>query len=338
VTDRTRRRAVLGVLAVGLALLGGVVGAPGAAAAPTCPADSPLTSVKVSTVPVVPGATIDLGGTKVTTDGAGQASAQVCRLTSARDITGPTQPIELAGHRRAVYDRVYITDRGRSVQAAFGMESEVSFAFSGLPTKQIASFTLRSSTGEVLTQKTLDPIWLPSARVLRGPDGLEERKIYYSVDSVFVAGSSVVNRSQVKFYPADRAVIRVPLLAYTVRVEVVDRLFRWPVGDAVQLTRKDAFTVGQPLKDGVATFTEVPRGNYAVVADAPGLRINRSLILSRDQVVVMPVLTWVDLVVLLGLPLLIALGLVLAPRPDLRRRLRSVLPGTRPRNPATATE
>jgi hypothetical protein len=81
----------------------------------------------------------------------------------------------------------------------------------------------------------------------------------------------------------------------------------------------------------------VPRGTYDVVADAPGLRIDRRLILSRDQVVVMPVLTWIDLAVLLGAPILIAVGLVLAPRPGLRRRIvvtaRGVGRALRPRWP-----
>lgn len=316
------RAGLVGCL-VGLAAAGP---APAASAAPACPADRPLTSVSVSTVPVVPGATIDIEGTIVVTDGAGQATAKVCQLVSARDVTGPADPIVLAGQRRAVYDRVYLTDRGRRLQVAFGMEAEVSFAFSGLPSRRIESFTLRSSTGGVITRQDLLPVWLPSARVLRGPDGLEERRIYYSVDSVYVEGSSVVNRSQVKFYPADRAVVRVPLLAYTVRVEVVDRLFRWPVGTSVRLNRPDIPDVQQPLENGVATFTEVPRGSYSVVAEAPGLRIDRSLILSRDQLVVMPVLTWIDLVVLLGLPLLIAVGLVLAPRPVMRRRLLAAVP------------
>ncbi len=332
------RAALLAGLACCLVLLTGVFLAPSATAAPSCPADRPPTTVQVSTVPVVPGAQIDLEGTKVVTDGAGHATTTVCRIVSARDITGPTEPILLPGHRRAVYDRVFVTERGASVQAAFGMETEVSFAFSGLPTREITSFTLRSSTGEVVTRHDLQPVWLPSARVLRGPNGLEERRIYYSVDSVYVAGSSVVNRSQVKFFPSDRLVIRVPLLAYTVRVEVVDRLFRWPVGDSVRLTRPGTIDVQQPLTDGVATFAEVPRGSYSVVAHAPGLRIDRSLVLSRDQVVVMPVLTWVDLVVLVGLPLAIAVGLVLAPRPQLRRRLMALLPGARARRRPEAAE
>ncbi len=293
-----------------------------AAAAPRCPEDRPLTRVAVSTVPVVPKAEIDIDGTKVVTDGAGRARVRVCKLTSARDITGPGDPIVLPGHRRAVFDRVFVSNSGTTVQAAFGMETEVAFAFSGLPTRRIESFTVRSSTGRVVTRTDLLPVWLPSSRVLRGPDGLEERSIYYSIDDVIVAGSSVVNRSQVKFYPADRNVVRVPLLAYDVRVEVVDRLFRWPVGSAVKLTGADAPDVEQPLVNGVASFTEVPRGSYNVVAEASGLRIDRSLILSRDQLVVMPVLTYVDLLVLVGLPLLIAVGLVLAPRPALRRRLR----------------
>ncbi|WP_377643218.1 hypothetical protein [Oryzobacter terrae] len=295
-------------------------GASPAAAAP-CPADRPLTEVRLSTVPVVPGARIVVAGTPVTTDGAGLATLTVCRLASARDITGPSTPIQLEGHRRAVFDRVFLRGRGRVVQVAFGMEHEVSFAFSGLPTRQIESFTLRSSTGEIITRRDLAAVYLPGSRVLRGPDGLEQREIYYSVEAVSVAGSSVINRSQIRFYPSEREVVRVPLLAFDVRVEVVDRLFRNPVGSHVRLVRAGELDLDKALDDGRAVFTEVPRGQYRVVADAPGLRIDRTLILSSDQVVVMPVLTWLDLGVLAGVPLAIAVGLVLAPRPHLRRRL-----------------
>lgn len=308
--------AAAGAVAVGL--LGP---SPAAVAVPSCPVDRPLTAVQVSTVPVVPGARIIVDGVPVVTDAAGHATATVCRLVSARDITGPSEPIALAGYRRAVFDRVFISDRGQVLQVAFGMETEVALQFYGLPTKQIESYTLRSSTGEVITRRTLDPLYLPSQRVLRGPDGLEERKIYYSVDSVYVAGSSVVNRSQVKFFPADTTLIRVPLLVYSVRIEVVDRLFRWPVGESVRLTRPNAPDLEARLVDGVATYSAVPRGEYSVVADAAGVRIDRTLILTRNQIVVMPVLSWLDLVTLIGLPVLIAVGLVLAPRPRLRRRL-----------------
>ena len=307
-----------------LALLVGCTwaGAPAAAvAAPACPADRPLTTVAVSTVPVVPGARIVVAGQPVVTDGAGRGTVQVCRLTNAKEITGPKEAVQLPGQRRAVFDRIFLSNRGSSVQAAFGIDDEVAFSFIGIPAKRIESFTLRSSTGQVLKRDSLGPVYLPGSRVLRGPDGLEERKIYYSVDSVLVAGSSVVNRSQVKFFPADRPVVRVPLLAYTMRVEVVDRLFRWPTGSRVSLIREGTEPSLKQLQNGVATFKEMPRGDYTVVAQAPGLRIDRKVILSRDQVVVMPVLTWVDLAVLIGVPLLIALGLVLAPRPRLRHRI-----------------
>ena len=291
------------------------------AAGTTCPADRPLTQVTVSTVPVVPAATLRIGSRTVTTDAAGQATVSVCRLLSAREISGPTAAIQLPGHRRVVFDRVFLGGQGKVIQAAFGMDHEVSFSFSGLPTKQIESFVLRSSTGSVITRSSLEPVYLPGSRVLRGPDGLEQRDIYYSVDRVTVAGSNVVNRSQVRFYPDERSVVRVPLLAFDVRVEVVDRLFRNSVGSAVRLSREGVLDLRKPLVNGSATFEEAARGDYDVVAEAPGLRIDRSLILSADQVVVMPVLTWLDLAVLVGVPLLIGSGLVLAPRPHLRQRL-----------------
>ncbi|WP_299444167.1 hypothetical protein [uncultured Phycicoccus sp.] len=318
-----RRRLAAALAAAAVLTLAGAL-APVATAA-ACPEDRPEVDVAVETVPVIPGARLVIGGKDVVTDGAGRASVRTCRLTTARDIEGPTDPVQLPGARRAVFDRVFLTSRGARVSVAFEMESEVSFAFAGLPSRQIERFTLRSSTGDVISRTSLDPVYLRSIRVLRGPDGLEERRIYYSVDSVEVAGSSVVNRSQVKFYPADRAVVRVPLLAFEVRVEVVDRLFRWPTGSSVRLVREGELDLELPLGERGALFTEVPRGTYDVVADAPGLRIDRRLILSRDQVVVMPVLTWLDLAVLIGVPLLIAVGLILAPRPLLRRRIVRVL-------------
>lgn len=338
--NRSGRAALGRHLAVGgvaLALL--VVPVRGASvAAAACPAGSPTVDVAVRTVPVVPGARVVVGDVAARTDGAGRATVRTCRLSTALEVTGPEEPVELPGARRAVFDRVFLEGRGSRVTVAFTMETEVSFSFLNLPTREIEEFTLRSSTGDVVVRDSLGPVYLQSERVLRGPDGLEERRIYYTVDAVEVAGSSVVNRAQVKFYPSDRAVVRVPLLAYTVRVEVVDRLFRWPVGSSVRLVRPGEIDVAAPLERGRATFTEVPRGTYDVVADAPGLRIDRHLVLSRDQVVVMPVLTWVDLAVLLGVPLLIAVGLVLAPRPALRHRIGAVLriPAVRRRIPSVA--
>lgn len=321
----TRRRHLAARLsAVGAAVLALSV-APGAApagAAPSgCPRDRPLTQVDVVTVPVVPGAHLEVAGQKVVTDDRGRAEVTVCRLGQPPDVVGPAAPVEMSGHRRATYDRSFLADKGRLLQVAFRVENEVAFTFAGLPSRQIQSFTVRSSGGEVVTRTSLDPVYLLGTRVFRGPDGPEARRVYYTVDAVQVAGSSVVHRSQLKFYPADRKVVRVPLLAFTVRVQVVDRLFRQPTGRAVTLTRPGEVAFRQPLEDGTATFTAVPRGRYDVIAHAPGLRIDRTLLLSRDQLVVMPVLTWLDLLVLIGMPLAIAVALVLAPRPALRQRL-----------------
>ena len=299
----------------------GAAAAASAAARSTCPAAHPLTQVRVQTVPEVPGARLKVGGSDVVTDRRGRADVEVCRLSRPPDVTGPPAPVELSGRRRAIYDKSFLSDGGRLLQVAFRVENEVSFTFAGLPSRQIESFTVRSSGGELVTRTSLDPVYLLGTRVFRGPDGPEARRVYYTVDAVQVAGSSVVHRSQLKFYPADRAVVRVPLLAFTVRVQVVDRLFRMPTGRAVRLTRPGEVVFRQPLEDGAASFSEVPRGRYEVVAEAPGLRIGRTLLLSRDQVVVMPVLTWLDLLVLVGVPLGIAIALVLAPRPSLRLRL-----------------
>jgi hypothetical protein len=315
-----------------------------ASAAPACPAARPVVTLQISTVPVVPRARIVVAGTPVVTDSAGRAQLQSCRLEDAGTVIGPAEPVPLAGKRRARFDRVFLSGRGSRLQVAFGVEHRVSFSFLGLPTRQITEYTLRSSTGEVHTYTDLDAVWLLGSRVLRGPDGLEEREIYYSVDSVLVAGSSVVNRSQTKFFPDERAVVRVPLLAFGVDVYVVDRLFRFPVGDRVTLRGPSGLRFSGALRNGKAAFSEVPRGSYDVVADAPGLTVARSLTLSGDQIVVLPVITWLDLLVLLGGPTALAIALILAPRPALRRRIADLLgpalrrlpQGVRPRHSRTA--
>ncbi len=289
--------------------------------APSCPDRRPATVVTITTVPVVAGIHLTVGGHRLVTDPAGRAAFTGCRLLDAIGMTVPQTPVPLPGKRRAVFDRVYLADRGALVQLAFGVQYQVALAFAGLPTGQISEYSLSSSTGALTTYRTLDPLWLLGSRVVRSPDGLESRALSYSVDSVLVAGESVVNRAQTRFYPSERTVVRVPLLAFTVGAVVVDRMFGFPVGSAVTLQGPAELQFRQPLVDGRAAFVDVPRGSYQATAEAPGLRIARSLTLSKDQQVMIPVITWLDLSVLLGGPLVLALALILAPRPALRARL-----------------
>ena len=74
------------------------------------------------------------------------------------------------------------------------------------------------------------------------------------------------------------------------------------------------------LVHGRALATALPRGNYRISLTGGLYGLAQPLLLSRSQVVVVPVVTWLDLLVVGGGLLVVALGLVLVGRPHLARR------------------
>lgn len=308
-----------------LAVVAVVLPGTGAAAAPACADGDEPTTIRVSTVPVVPNAEFSLDGRRVRLSKKGTGTVSACPVRDASRVVGPADPIKLTPLIRARYSRVFVSNSGRLLELAFFTDYLVGLTFTGLPADTVDSWTIKSSTGEQNTYKTTKPQWMLASRVFRGADGLEERHIYQTVQNVLVSGVNVVVKNQVKFLPSETQSVRVPLLAFDLQVYVVDRVFGFKFGKSIELVSPGRPTVGADLTDGEVELRAVPRGDYTLIADAPGLNIGRPLTVSKDQVVVVPVLSFLDVFVLIGVPLVLGVALILAPRPRLRRKLRRLL-------------
>ena len=93
---------------------------------------------------------------------------------------------------------------------AFAGYHQVRFRFvdpRGKPvnSKRIAFVTLRSGTGTTRRVTGRDPVWLPAERIVPLEGGLSRKSVEWSVQSVMVDGSNVVNRGQQRFVPGEAA-------------------------------------------------------------------------------------------------------------------------------------
>src|SRR5438105_1782475 len=164
------------------------------------------------------------------------------------------------------------------VTAAFNTFRRVRLSFSDLHNKAVdsslfVSVKLRSSVGEDFVfrkRAAVEDHWLLSNRVVPTSDGLTTKDLYYTVQSVVIHGTNVVNASQHKYFPAQQTLMQTPLLFYTARFQVRDAVFGFPIGSSINLVLPDGSAIRGRL--GHASQIQVdwlPRGNYSVKAFGP---------------------------------------------------------------------
>ena len=191
-----------------------------------------------------------------------------------------------------------------------------------LPSTSVSAVRLKSRTGVRVTLSGGQTAKLQASRVIAVPDGVRSKAIEYAVEAVEVAGANVVNRAQQRFFPLRTRALTVPLLLYSARFTSRDALFGYASGSAVLLTDPDGETMRIPLRSGHAQARGLARGEYLVKVDASGFSFKRPVSLSRDQVVDLAVVSYLDLGVIFGGLTALAIGLVLVGRPAIRERVR----------------
>lgn len=186
---------------------------------------------------------------------------------------------------------------------------------------RVTKFTIRSIQGDVFELTDGQPRWIPSSRIARRVNGLEESKLLYSVIDVMVDGSNVVNQSQQRFYANPGDNWKISLLFYSMSVDARDGLFGNPLGDSVNLQFPDGTVKSYPLdKNGVAEIHSLPRGIYTIeFVGIKGMSNRTPVALSRDQEVHTKVITNVDMGVAGAAGMILALGLLFYGRPGLIR-------------------
>jgi hypothetical protein len=223
--------------------------------------------------------------------------------------------------------------------AALSLFYPVAFTFSDLNGKpvlarRVTSVRVRSAHGVVRLfegKALLSPQWLQGSRVVSTPTGPVEKEILYSVERVIVDGANVVNRAQQNFYPRRQREFPITLLFYSARFSARDALFGFPVGSGVRLRHPDGrWTYHHFGSSAEVVVGGLARGEYWVEVDGPGLSFLRPVTLTRDQETKLEVLSYLDVVLTLGILGLTALGLLYIGRPHLfaflqPRRVRSLL-------------
>jgi hypothetical protein len=194
-----------------------------------------------------------------------------------------------------------------------------------VPPERITEMKLKGSDGALYSFTEFDLHWLQANRVARRVHGLEVTPIQYSVESVMIDGSNVVNSSQQRFYlkPNDLWVIQA--LLYSAHFSAHDAFLGFPMGSGVRLQYPDGhsedFAFGP---EGELQLPDLARGLYRVTVlgvEGAGLSFPTPIALSRDQTVSIPILSFLDLTlgsIMLGA---LALALLFSGRPHLLQPL-----------------
>jgi hypothetical protein len=320
-----KRLTVLAALAV-LLLTALALGAP-AQAAP-----QPPRTATVATLPPLPGFSFDYHGQTWTTGPDG--SVQIPRPLSGSDskLTPRTRSFRLPDGEQAEFQRWYGLanlkgSTGRAI-AALSTYRPVTFRFADLdgaavPRDSLGQVLLKSSTGHLSKLPAgTDTTLLQSTRVVPDSSGLEVKHLYYTVQDVDVEGNNVVNRSQTKFLPQRHRTVLVPLLFFDATVRARDALFGWGISGSLNLEYPNGHSKVLTLGDGGrVALPGLPRGQYHLSVDGPGLKLMQPVAMSRPQDVDLKVFTWLDIAAVAVAGLCVAIGLVLVGRRLHDRRL-----------------
>jgi hypothetical protein len=312
-----RRFAVL--LGLVSALAASLIPASSAIARPNAPG-----TLVMQAVPPLAGIPIQVGRRVATTDAKGVARLDVPTFVGLDgQITLPQT--QIGKDRTVVLDRVRGNpENGRPVEVGLRTRRLVDWTFlrpdgATFPVSDVTSMTVKSNTGEKITVTGADlkaPMWVSEMRTVQTTQGLQVKENYWVVETVVIGGTTAVNRSQQRFTPAQQTHWDVNLLLYNLRLSGQDLLFSTPRGEALSVERPDGVILHVPFgPDGSATVEDLPRGSYLVRVSGGGVSFERPVSVSRDTTDTLAVISYLDIGVVLGLGLLVAVSLLLAGRP-----------------------
>lgn len=310
----------LGLVVATLFALGLV---PGAAAAQ----QSATAVVSVRTAPATPGVVLTFAGHRYVTDSEGRA--QIPRAPGVQSVdvqnridvasrqVDPNTIVRFARWFTVGSDAVAALDVFRRVAWSFADTSNAAIAAA-----RVDRLVLRSTSGEVrIIERDLGrPRWLFARHVSLVRARLVVKNIEYALQSVTVLGSDVVHAGQQTFKPATRRSVTFTLGFYTLTIRGEDALFGSSVSGRARLELPNGAVRTLTLVNGRASLASLPRGTYSITLKGGAYSFSQPLVLSRAQVAVVPLVTYLDVLVVGGGLLVLAIGLVFVGRPYLARR------------------
>ncbi len=301
--------------------------------------------LKVQTVPPVQGVTFKLNGNTYLSDKQGLATIPVeengkYRLEVVTETANDENTHVSFGRWMdesfAPYRDITVP-RDDSLQVGLSIEHKVSLSFidregDPVPPERISAISLKNIHGDTYNLENGQARFLPGSKVARRLGGLEVTHLQYSVMSVTVDGSNVVNQAQQRFYTSPGDNWQISLLLFSAQISAQDAFFKFPVGKGVILTYPNEDQEQLSFEpDNQVTVTGLARGIYHVaITGVTGYAPATPVALSQDQVVNLVVLTWIDLLTLGLAGAALAIGLLYIGRPELFRQgfqVVTALPG-----------
>ena len=310
-------------------------------------------ALTIRTVPSLPGLRVSLDGAELATDSAGQATFVEDRNADPHTLTLDDTRIDLGGQRFTFSRWVGQRDQDQAftptlqgsfmrasstVTAAFTAEIQVTPRFvdqhgQSVDPARVSSATARSDSGAIVTIAPIGATWLQGTRVEVHSDAPPEpRQVTYTWQTVVISGSNVLDSGRQSFRPAEAAEITAQGQFDDLKIAGYDALLGHGAGEQAVITFPDGQQQTAPLDtQHAAVFGHLPRGTYQVQVKAgSALVATQQIRLSRNSTVSVPVLSLLDIGILLGSIAAAGMGLVLVGRRNVRRRVLAPFRAARP--------
>jgi hypothetical protein len=294
-------------------------------------------AIQIRTVPIGPHLRFKLAGHVYTTDRNGRVTVPTVAVRAiSHDLRTNPLLLKLLPNRRPdgsyfQLERWYTATRTHNaVFAAIDLYRPVHFSLVSRTGRPISvalvdAFTMKRVDGAVinLTGRQLQrPVVLQASRVVPLNSKLISKSLLYRVQRVSIGGNNLVHRAQQFFLPSKSVNVRLRLLFYAVRFESRDILFGFSIGSGIRLVYPSGRVEVHPFHGhGQLALAALPRGTYHVSVVGPGLSPSSPVSVTRDNVAQLKVLSYLDIAVVGILLLALIIGLAVARRPALRRRL-----------------
>ena len=220
--------------------------------------------------------------------------------------------------------------RARRLEAGFLVNYQVDQIFYDATGEQVdparvSSMVIRG-IGNTYTLDGAGPVWLPSNRLTRRiGERLQSQEILYFFRDVTIDGANVINRSEQRFHINPNDTWPIQVLLYSARFTARDAMFHFPIGKGIELTYPDGHVEKFFFDSGKAQITipSLARGSYsAKITGIGGSAPPTPIYLSRDQDVELLMLSYLDIALIIGIPLSIALAFFFIGRPHWMRVVR----------------
>jgi hypothetical protein len=288
-------------------------------------------TVEIATVPATPGVVFLLEGASITTGNDGTAQAPIGDLNSVdRRLTLDTPT---AGPLTVSVLRVTKRKPGaighRRLLVALSTHRSVSLRFTDLSGQTVAAQRINSVRLQghghsviVAGVQVRTPVSLLAGVATQVNAVWQPRKITYAVSSVVLDGSDAVFAGKQRFDPMSSTWV-IKLSVFDITVTAHDALFGNRIASHAVVTRPNGTRYPVLIGTGAPTVMDsMVRGFYDLSIDRAALGSRSTMLVSRDDVLDVHVITTLDVIVIAIVGLALTVAAVLSGRYIGRRRSR----------------